>query len=145
MFGEKSLVGEYDNTIEEILRGVYSTGHDLVQANLDYSESFRREGARKTQFVINRIAELDEATLGRLETFVAISIGGADGSDLLALVEKTSIKKAIMLEIDNAAAEFARIHTKPLIKRLGAWLEIVIGDAAQQLEAIICPNCQIMR
>ena len=123
--------------IEEILANAYATGHDQTQAAQAYSESFQREGLRKSQFVVNRIKELDCATQESLKEFTALSVGGADGSDLLALVKNTHIRRAILLEHDNMAAELATTNTRPLIEAEGGTLHVIVGDAVQQLESTV--------
>ena len=123
--------------IEEILANVYSTGHDQTKAAQVYNESFQNEGLRKSQFVVDRINELDAATQEELKDFTAISVGGADGSDLLALVRNTPVRRTILLEYDNAAAALATRHTKQLIEDEGGELHVIIGDAFQQLEPIV--------
>ena len=126
-----------EERIEEILAGIYTTGHDQVQATQAYSEYFQHEGLRKAQFVINRINELDAPTRNSLKDFTALSVGGADGSDLLALVKNTPVRRAILLEQDNVAAEWATEHTKPLIEAEGGTLRVIVGDAVQKLEPIV--------
>jgi hypothetical protein len=123
--------------IEEILAGAYSTNYDPVQASREYSESFQHEGARKAKFVIDRINDLDEPSWESLKGHVALSVGGADGSDLLALVKGTPIKHAILLEQDDETAGFATNHTKPLIEAESGTLKVIIGDAVQKLDRVV--------
>jgi hypothetical protein len=130
-------VSSFEQRIEEILRGVYATEHDAVEAALAYAANFQSEGERKTRFVINRIDEFDVYTRESLSDYLAVSIGGADASDLLALVQRTQIRKTILLEYDNAAADRANKYSKPLIEATGGSLQVLIGDAVQQLEAIV--------
>jgi len=123
--------------IEEILANVYSTGHNQIQAAYEYNESFQNEGLRKSQFVVDRIEELDGKIHNELKDFTALSVGGSDGSDLLALVKNTPVRRTILLEYDNAAAQLATKYTEPLIKQEGGELKVIIGDAFQQLETIV--------
>ena len=131
------MMSKYEEAIEAILRGVYSDDNNRLEANHDYSQSFQQEGERKTRFIINRLLELDQETWRSLEKFVVVSIGGADGTDLLSIIKKTPIKKAILLEFDNESANFATQTTEPLIKQENGILEIITGDANQQLDNLI--------
>lgn len=127
----------WEERIEEILSRVYETDHDGDEAALVYTESFQHEGMRKAQFVIDRLKGIKSLTDELLKDFTALSVGGADGSDLLAIIKGTPIRRAILLEYDNAAAELANRHTKPLIEAEGGSLHVIIGDAVQQLEPIV--------
>jgi hypothetical protein len=127
---------DYEKRIDEFLTRAYETGHDRGQAVREYNETFRHEGERKTAFILNKLAEFDAVTQAALGGFVALSIGGSDASDLLAVVSNTPIKRAILLEYDNDAADIARNHTRPQIEAQGGRLEIIVGDAGQQLDTV---------
>ena len=127
----------WEERIEDILSRAYETDPEGEEAALAYSQSFQDEGLRKAQFVIDRLKGIYGLTEELLQDFTALSVGGADGSDLLAIVKGTPIRRAILLEYDNAAAELASRHIKPLIEAEGGQLQVIIGDAVQQLEPIV--------
>ncbi len=130
-------MAEFEQRIEEILGGTYASDHDAVEASRAYNASFQDEGVRKARFVINRLSELDGSTLESLKNYVVLSVGGADGSDLLALVRGTPVRRAILLEYDDDAAGMATQHTKPLIEAAGGQFHVMVGDATQKLEALV--------
>jgi hypothetical protein len=131
------MIINWEERIEEILSRVYKTDHDNDEAAWAYTESFQHEGLRKASFVIDRLKGIEGLTDDLLKDFTALSVGGADGSDLLAIIESTPIRRAILLEYDNAAAELANRHIKPLIEAKGGSLDVIIGDAVQQLEPLV--------
>lgn len=125
---------QLDLIIEEILKETYSNSNNKLLSNIEYNENFQKEGERKSKFIVDSLNNISNI---QLNNFVAVSIGGSDGSDLLNIIKNTKIKSGILVEYDNYAGQLARNHSLPTIQSLNGNLDIITGDANQQLENII--------
>ncbi|MBP2295260.1 hypothetical protein [Azospirillum rugosum] len=125
------------SVIEAILKNspIAASPDDLnhKENNSGYYSTFEGEGARKVQFVIEDLLSLIEAESFNHERAVALSIGGADGSDVLSLIERLKLKGGVLLEYDTDAA--LKAHAKASGENLP--LEVEIGDATQKLGAAL--------
>ncbi|MBB4268001.1 hypothetical protein [Roseospira visakhapatnamensis] len=132
--------------IKEIqLNGLNSTPEnagdvDYSASRRAYSASFEGEGERKVSFVLEDLRQL--VLEGRFDpgNAVALSIGGADGSDLRALLQKMPIRGGVLLEYAREAAAAARAKAD---LEGGQRIEVVEGDATQKKgEAVdVALNC----
>jgi Cdc6-like AAA superfamily ATPase len=127
----------YSQNVEIILSNVHSVDVNRDQEMSDYSRSFNDEGARKVQYIVNKLGSHPRLSGDMLRRFIAVSIGGADGSDLLEVARRTSVRHCILVEYDNNSAEIARTKTQSLLSSIGCRLDIIVGDANQQRELIV--------
>jgi hypothetical protein len=118
--------------VRSVLQGILSTGREDPAI---YNGTFEGEGARKTRFILNYFNELVEDMRLDLSGVVAVSIGGADGSDLAHIFENTAIRHGILLEYSDAGAGRARERAKDLADH-GKTMIVVQGDATQKLEEV---------
>ncbi|MEQ8978177.1 MAG: class I SAM-dependent methyltransferase [Deltaproteobacteria bacterium] len=123
--------------IKRFLGQILRPESDSRTAAAEYAEAFSSEGEKKVDFVIEYFAQEEAGARLNLESYVALSVGGADGSDLLGLARSTPLKNAVLLEVDDLAAERARQVTAAEIKELDGQLRVIQGDAHQRLEDVV--------
>lgn len=131
-----------DEIIEAILRNALareiSIGTPDGEANRHaYIQSFEGEGERKIRFVVDDLEALKEAGLLHPDRTVAMSIGGADGSDVLALMKRMNLSAGVLLEYDNDAGLNAQERTRDLREDGSLKFSVVIGDAMQKLNTAL--------
>lgn len=131
-----------DETIEIILRNALarekSIGNADGEANRHaYIQSFEGEGERKIRFVVDDLEALKEAGLLNPHRTVAMSVGGADGSDVLALMKRMNLPAGVLLEYDNDAGLNAQEKTRELREEGSRKFSVVIGDAIQKLDTAL--------
>lgn len=102
----------------------------------DYQEIFANEGERKAQYIIDDLLLRSKKADVSLSKFAYLCIGAADGSELEAILMKTNICHAIMIEFSDVAAKKARIRSDRL-KEKGKILTVITGDANQKLDTAI--------
>jgi hypothetical protein len=119
-----NLPTELSNAIREYYFACRTPHNDK-----NYQAKFAATGARKAQPVLDYVRER-YPDLARL---VYVSIGGADGSEIAAVLQGTPIAHGILLEFSDEGATQARIHAANLAER-GKRLVVLQGDATQRLE-----------
>jgi len=72
-------------------------------ASAEYQAQFSDEGARKAAYIVNDLQQNSIATGEALDNFCYLSIGGADGSEIEAILTQTDIRYGILIEKSNDA------------------------------------------
>lgn len=98
-----------------------------------YQTQFEGEGERKVKFVIDDLQVLVEDNMLDPQQTVALSIGGADGSDVRRLVDRLNLAGGVLLEYDTDAA----LRAKEIAATNNTRLVVEIGDATQKLDAAL--------
>lgn len=127
--------GAFENLLKALLREAYR--HDAEGANSaqDYQQSFANEGKRKVAFIKEDLQKLFDRKKVRAEDVVALSIGGADGSDVLEILNTTPITHGILLEYNTDAAQKARDAAVALGAQ-GKHLFVFEGDAVASVDKV---------
>lgn len=78
-------------------------GADTSQiASEDYQRQFASEGLRKADYIIADLKAKSSETDESLAEYCYLSIGGADGSEIEAVLTNTEIRHGILIEKSNA-------------------------------------------
>ena len=117
--------------IREAIANAYNEGEDK-----SYQNAFADEGARKSQYIVDHLKREALISPVRLSELGYLSIGGADGSEIEAVMQSTGIRKGLLLEFDQRAAAAASIRADRLGVS-GKELRIVIGDANTHLDSCL--------
>lgn len=123
------------NHVRHLLQHAYDNPSDH-QATESYQSTFEGEGVRKTEFIVEELQRCERDGLFKIENCVAVSVGGADGSDLDALLSHTAINTAFLIEYSDDGAQAAR-------DRAAAWrskgksLSVLQGDATMRKQDLI--------
>lgn len=104
---------------------------DGLVPGANYHLEFEESGRRKADAILR---ELSRYELSPQET-AFVSIGGSTGAEAIRILERSNIRRAILLEADDAAVEIARNAAKTL--PFGNALEIICGDATQKLPRVV--------
>ena len=105
-----------------------------------YLKDFVGSGKDKAEFAIYRM-DNQKVDLSRA---VCISVGGADGSDVRRILERTHIKLGLMLEYDADMADYAKNQYREDIKNAqtqgddrydGKIFRVIVGDAMSNLNS----------
>lgn len=121
--------------LAEVIRLTIAAAYDEGE-DKQYQAAFSDEGVRKSQYIIDHLRTEELQSPVRLAELGYFSIGGADGSEIEAVMEATGIRKGVLLEYDQRAAEAAAKRAERL-RRSGKELKIVIGDATTHMEACL--------
>jgi hypothetical protein len=117
--------------IEEFL--LYHARHPTRSTDDSYQSIFSDEGLRKARYVIDDIAKKAAHFGLDLRTLSVLSIGGADGSEIEALLTETGIPRGILLEWSPSACNVARARAQSLEER-NKQLKVLEGDALDRLD-----------
>ena len=103
-----------------------------VEEDEEYQGGFATEGSRKSQYIVDDL--LYREGRGQLATneLGYLCIGGADGSEVVQVMESTGIRRAVIIEISDAGAEMARGLARKLASS-DAQLVVFQGDAGMRL------------
>lgn len=121
--------------LAEVIRRTIAAAYDEGE-DKQYQAAFSDEGVRKSQYIIDHLKTEELLSPVRLVELGYFSIGGADGSEIEAVMEATGIRKGLLLEYDQRAAEAAAKRAEKL-RKSGKELKIVIGDATTQMESCL--------
>ncbi|MGF1729008.1 hypothetical protein [Photobacterium kasasachensis] len=121
--------------LELLLRGFYFPD-EVKEEDFDYQGIFKGEGARKAEFVISKLHSEFERPNEELSNYIFVSIGGADGSEVEEVLNRTAIQKAILVEYDDKAANAARARAVNLQKN-NKTLQVIQGDITQKLDELV--------
>ena len=131
---------ETGTDLNEYITEFLKVAHDKESLRIldaSYQDEFKDEGERKSEYIVEDLRHHAKKGIS-LESIVLLSIGGADGSEVVSILEKTAINKAVMIEYSQEGAEAARIRAKKL-SRINPKKEfrVICGDATQQLESAL--------
>ncbi|MBA8835182.1 hypothetical protein [Rhizobium leguminosarum] len=98
----------------------------------EYQSIFADEGKRKAEWIISDLTNRAKQGTINLDDAVYLSIGGADGSEIIEVLENTGIRYGVLLEYDDGAAQVARDRARKL-QAEGKQLFVSVGDASQRL------------
>jgi len=125
---------DFDKHLRKLLREAYGT--DSLDTTSDYDASFAAEGARKVAFIKDDLKNLFEQKKLAAEDIVLLSVGGADGSDVVEILKRTKITHGILLEYSREQAQKARDASNRL-RRIGKHLIVFQGDATRNRSEVI--------
>lgn len=114
--------------ISDAIREYYLAARACQHQDKDYQAKFS-DGGRKAQPVLEYVRE----RFSDLSQLVYVSIGGADGSEVAAVLGGTAIRYGILLEFSDEGAAKAREHAAHLAQN-NKTLFVLQGDATQRLE-----------
>src|SRR5678815_1849789 len=101
-----------------------------------YQATFEGEGTRKTEFIVDDLKRLERDRHLELSSAVAVSVGGADGSDLDSVLIGTPIREGFLIEYSDEGAEAARKRAEKL-RTHGKTLSVMQGDATMRKKDLI--------
>lgn len=106
------------------------------QPEASYQSTFEGEGSRKTEFMVEELQRYERDGRYKIENCIAVSVGGADGSDLDALLTNTAIQTAFLIEYSDDGAQAARARAEAW-KSKGKTLSVLQGDATMRKDDLI--------
>ncbi|ASJ75774.1 class I SAM-dependent methyltransferase [Granulosicoccus antarcticus] len=115
----------------------YNLENEDISFDKEYQKTFENEGLRKSEYILNILSSNNETAKEDFSEYLLVSIGGADGSEAEHLLKSTKIKKAILVEISDSAANAAKEKSKEILDKYGKELRVMQGDLTQRLEELI--------
>lgn len=119
--------------LTDIINKIIADSYKNVSIDEEYQDNFSNEGDRKATYIIDDLKYKESNGEVIINALCYLSIGGADGSEIEKILTATEIKKGILIEISDAAAERAREKAKQL-SALGKELIVLQGDASEKLD-----------
>lgn len=102
----------------------------LPTDSAEYHAKFRTSGKAKAETVLQKL----HAAGVDFERTAFFSLGGSFGTEIISVMEQSSISRGVLLEYDPLVAETVH-EEKRRLKALGKHLHFVNGDATQQIGA----------
>lgn len=119
--------------LTEVINKIIEDSYKEIIIDDEYQESFQFEGDRKATYIIDDLNYKESRHEVSIDKLCYLSIGGADGSEVEKVLNDTEIKKAIIIEISDAAAQLAMSRAENL-KQIGKELIVIHGDAYDRLD-----------
>jgi hypothetical protein len=129
------------NPLEKMIRdvvGALAPKEEGAPVFYQYYKDFLQSGANKGKFVADDLEELarDHPEL-KLERCAYLSVGGADGTEILYVLEHTPIRYGLLQDFSPEIWNTGRERQQQL-ERAGKKLDVKIGDVSQQITT--CKN-----
>jgi len=119
--------------LTEIINKIIQNSYKEITIDDDYQESFQYEGERKATYIIDDLKYKESRNEVIIDKLCYLSIGGADGSEVEKVLNDTEIKRAVIIEISDAAVQLAMTRAEKL-KLIGKELIVIHGDAYERLD-----------
>jgi hypothetical protein len=125
---------DLEQLIKKFLAASYQRDDGATET--EYHQTFKDEGARKSQYIIDDL--INREIRGQLHTpkLVYLCIGGSDGSEVENVLRRTGIAHAVMVEISDQAAEAAKERARNVSTELGKEFRVITGDITNRLQEV---------
>ncbi len=87
---------DFNSRIKEHLLALFDTNTDLHLLN--QKKQFQNEGKRKAEYIVKNLMLRQERNEIDISKLAYISIGGADGSEIIHILKTTPVKIGLLFE-----------------------------------------------
>jgi hypothetical protein len=95
-------MSQLSERIELFLRTAFEPA-DTRTHDEEYQAAFADDGERKAAYICERLKKLEQSGQVATKDMAYLSLGGADGSELVAVLKKTNINFGVLVEMSDAA------------------------------------------